>query len=225
MAAIATRIIAGCTWRPSQISSAVTSSLASTAPAEAGRAMRHRRHAVEEMRGLARAGGDGRHAPARRSRPSGRATRDARRDEVRARGRGPPASSGATVTMPTSARCAAIPRRMSCPSTRRSCPSGIALPPPAGRPQARSRLRAVVIRVDEIAFEMRGQHASGAGRADDPRRARRRRASPPDPPASHATVVGQNAVTPYRGSARRSRRSRRRRRARRAPRRRARARR
>ena len=35
-AAIATRIIAGCTWWPSQMSSAATSSLARTAPARPG---------------------------------------------------------------------------------------------------------------------------------------------------------------------------------------------
>ena len=79
-----------------------------------GRPVRQRRHPVEQMRGMARAGVDRRPGPARRSRPSGRATRGVRRhqpgDEVER-----PSSSGASVTRRTEGRCASITATMAAP--------------------------------------------------------------------------------------------------------------
>ena len=70
------------------------------------------------------------------------------------------------------------------------------------RAQAVHRLRAVPFGVDEVAFEMRGQHAGGAGAGADARARDRRRAASSAVAGVHATDVGQNAVTPYFGSRR-----------------------
>ena len=66
---------------------------------------------------------------------------------------------------------------------------------PAGRRRALERLRAAILGIDEIAFEVRGQHArSAGGRAN--RAARTAASIVRKVSGAQATDVGQNAVTP-----------------------------
>ena len=108
LAARAARMIAGCTWTPSQMSSAVTSSDSRIAAGKSRRLVMHRRHRVEEMRRLARAGANAFVRLPRRRRRNGRATRDDRATRGSRISSRPPSISGATVTIPTSGRAAAI---------------------------------------------------------------------------------------------------------------------
>ena len=72
---------------------------------------------------------------------------------------------------------------------------------PAGTvgPQAVGRLRAIPLRVDEVAFEVRGQHHAAVLPPAARGHARQRRETPPASAGSQATEVGQKPVTPYRG--------------------------
>ena len=173
-AAIAVRTSAGCTWKPSQMISAATSSVCRTAPTRPGRAMAERRHAVEQMRRVPRARRD------RRERLVVGRAGVAERHAMPARAEPPDQVEPAVQLRTRASRCrrrarrarsrqgcraavksfAAVPSR---PSARRQ--SGHRAPREGLRRHA-ERLRAAVLGVDEVALEMRGQHA---------RRARRRR--------------------------------------------------
>ena len=66
--------------------------------------------------------------------------------------------------------------------------------------QTFARLGAVVVGIDEVAFEMRRQYASLTFASGALRRARDRREHQASVAGSQAIDVGQKAVTPYRGS-------------------------
>ena len=138
-------------------------------------AMRHRPHAIEEMRRLARAGGDRRLAflerragMSERHAHAGRGERsrqiesavDLRRERDDADVGAMAIDDGRECPRPEKlARVAATP----WPSRRA-----------AGSPQTRRRLRAAEFRIDEVALEMRGQHARAAGGRRAARTRRRR---------------------------------------------------
>ena len=75
-----------------------------------------------------------------------------------------PSTSGAMVTIPTSGRAAAISSRIASPAKSPSIAG------PRGQAQTLERLGATILRVDEIAFEVRGQHSRRAGGTVESRR-------------------------------------------------------
>ena len=86
-------------------------------------------------------------------------------DESRTRS-SPPGSSGASVTIPMSARCRSITSRM---SRAEKCAFGLQtsafLDTRTRFAQAASRLRAIPVGIDEVALEVRRQHPRGARRS------------------------------------------------------------
>ena len=168
---------------------------------QSGRAMRQRRHAVEEMRGVPRAGVEGGHrlievgaGVAERHAVAGGAQRAHQIETALELGR--------QVTMPTSARQAAITSRISLPGERRLGArrerrrSRLEI----GRhAQALERLRAGELGIEEVALEVGGQHARRARPAAPAARARPPRGSARSAAGSQAIDVGQNAVTPNDG--------------------------
>ena len=150
--------------------------------------MRQRRHPVEEMRRVARAGVDGRN----------------RLLEIRSRVTKGYAVTGANEGRHEIERARQLGRNRDDADVgtsrfdrREDVAAGeLAFAAVVVRqPKARARLRAVVVGIDEIAFKVCWQDARTAVRT-----ARPGATDLLEHRAQQATVVGQNAVTPYRGN-------------------------